>query len=149
MKVKTILGVIIGLTLVFSLSLPAAAGKPTPVANVGSITYVYDGSWHTITLGNITWQYTHPQGYQLRLYSDYDDYRATAYAWGGLPKGTAAKYPQNDSHTWGFIAPATYFTAGKNITVELHLVKKNGSVAADTGVVANITWGTNSTWTAP
>jgi len=149
MKVKIILGVFIALTLVLTLSLPAVAGKPIPEVSIGSITYVDNPGGSVIdqiTVGNISWQNAHPKGYNLYLYSP-DDSKGLGAYWYVLPKGKAAKYPQNASRTWGI--HSITFTDGNNVQVSFRLVNTKGVVIVDTGVVTNITWGTSSSWTAP
>jgi len=148
MKVKIILGVVIALTLVLSLSLPAIAGKPTPVLSVGSITYTvnYDGIGNDqVEASNINWQKAHPYGIQVYLVR-VSPLQAKAGNNYDLPKGKAAKYPQNI--TSDVVTNSNYFEYGDDVEVRVRLVSRKYFYIADTGVLTTISWGTNSTWTA-
>ena len=148
MKAKAILGVVIALTLLLSLSLPAIAVKPTPVLSVGSITYTvnYDGLGNDqVEASNINWQKAHPYGIQVYLVRD-SPLKGISKSNYDLPKGKAAKYPQNI--TSDVVTNSNYFEAGDQIEVRVRLVSRKYVYIALTGVLTTITWGTNSTWTA-
>ena len=149
MKVKTILGVVIAVALVLSLSLPAIAGKPTPEVTVGSITYSvnYDGIGnHQVLASNISWQHAHP--YEIMVYVQRISpmpplsNAGTDYA----PKGKAGKYPQGAIAD--MVVNPSAFNTGDQIKVEVRLINRKNAYIAWTGYVTTITWGTNSTWTA-
>ena len=145
MKVKAILGVIIALTLVFSLSLTAMAGKPTPQVTVGSITYEvnYDGQGHDrVVAQNVSWQKVHPAMILVGLSGNITPgINGMTLA----PKGKAAKYPQDI--TCDVVTSSTRFLTGEAVEVTIHMLRGNWFSLYLTDVLTTLSWGTNSTWT--
>jgi hypothetical protein len=151
MKVKTILGVVIALTLVLSLSLTVMAGKPTPVLTVGSITYTVDGftaGIDEIVVHNVSWQNVHPQFVKVYVQGPLGTTPKVGYSSQiAAPKGKAAKYPQD--LTLNIRLGSDYFNIDGEVEVYVLLTKKNPTALANSGNLTTLTWGTSSNWTAP
>jgi hypothetical protein len=150
MRVKAILGAIIAVTLVLSLSLPAIAAKPTPVLNVGSITYTVDGfttGIDEIVVQNISWQKVHPHLVRVYVRGELSSTQVGYTSQVSAPKGKAGKYPQDVTV---ILRLNDYnFDSGADIDVFVLLVTKKGRELAKSGILTTLTWGTNHTWTAP
>ncbi|MFC1927709.1 hypothetical protein ACFLW7_03945 [Chloroflexota bacterium] len=150
MKVKTILGVVIALTLVLSLSLTAMAGKPTPAFTVGTITYSvnYTGIGNDqVEASNINWQKYRPYEIQVYLQRTSPTSGPAVHEEDYAPKGRAAKFPQDA--TSDVVTNSGFFDTGDTVGVQVRLINRKNQYIATTGYLTYITWGTNSTWTAP
>jgi hypothetical protein len=146
MKVKTILGVVIALTLILSLSLTVMAGKPIPELTVGSITYSvnYTGQGiDQVLVNNISWQNAHPRLIIISVKGDSFSNSSQTDA----PKGKAGKYPQDITHD--ILLTSDHFDIGEQVEVKVLLARGNYFLLHSTDVLYTLTWGTSSNWTAP
>ena len=147
MKAKSIVGIIIAVTLVVSLSLPAIAAKPTPVLNVGSITYTVDGfdtGIDEIVVQNISWQNVHPRNVRVYVRGTLNASQVGYTSTVGAPKGKAGKYPQNVTVTMRLFD--YWFDSGADVDVFVLLITRKGRELANSGNLTTLTWGTSSSW---